>query len=181
MAYVLPRLALALLQCLVLFSILILDAAAEPALASLRLKGAFQDGPLVGYLVKGHCSYDPKGDPLEQTGKCTVTATGPQPDLPTMTIQDNDARIALVVGRTVLEISLGPTVPNTGTKGNRKLELIKVTTFLGGQHVLVPPPGVEPTGFEGNSGSISIGGVSASSSDCLIYDFVGPDVHDASR
>lgn len=160
----------ALTTCLLAFSV-----SAQPPTEpfSLSYKGLIEDGPLAGYEFHGTCGYDANGDPLVQTGNCQLTARGPNEER--LDLMDRRAHLAVTGDGLLLQISLGLATRTASPKGNPKIAAFTSTTVFKEPVTLLKrfPSFV--------AASFSVLGTTASTSDCLIYDFAGPNVHDASR
>ena len=132
-------------------------------------KGQINDGPLEGYSFSGTCVYSAERDALEVDARCHLSVAGPAGQM--LRLSDTEARIAVVGGGQVVQLSLGPRLP---TKKEARVPTLSAFTAV----VIFGEPVTLGRRFPALLGaSINFLGipVSTSSSDCLIYDFVGPN------
>ena len=132
-------------------------------------RGQINDGPLEGHSFSGTCVYTAEPDALEVDAKCQLNVAGPTGQV--LRLSDSEARILVVGGGQVVQLSLGPRLP---TKKEARAPTLSAFTAV----VIFEGPVTLGRRFPALlAASINLLGipVSTSSQDCLIYDFLGPN------
>ncbi len=132
-------------------------------------RGQINDGPLAGYSFSGTCAYTAEGGALEVDAKCQLSVAGPTGQV--LRFSDTEARIVVVGGGQIVQLSLGPRLP---AKKEARVQTLSAFTAVIIFEESVRLDRQFPALLAASINVLGIP-VSTSSQDCLIYDFVGPN------